>query len=392
MSYGKVEFKAKSPRYMNILLLHSSSDLYGASKVALEDVKILQKNGHNVVIGLSRQGPLCDAFRNLGCSVNIIPLATVRREYFNLRGILNRFYVYRKSLKALKEVADKNQIELVYTNTTGILTGAIFAKRTRLKHYWHIHEIIPGPKWLLKLYGHLLSRYADVVIAVSDAVKDHWLKINERINIVRVYNGFDLEAYEGAKWLKKEFNIKSNTILVGMIARVHFWKGQTYFLDIAAELKLRHTNLKFIMVGDAFSGYEYLYDEIKGRIKFHQLEEDVIDLGYREDIARILHDLDIFILPSIQPDPLPTTIIEAMSSGKPVIATNHGGAPEMLKEGETGFLIPWNNAVEAASKIDALIVDDSLRERMGDAGKLRVKEVFSLKKHEQEFLKLINAI
>jgi glycosyltransferase involved in cell wall biosynthesis len=176
-----------------------------------------------------------------------------------------------------------------------------------------------------------------------------------------------------------------------MVARVHFWKGQTYFLDIAAQLKSRHSNLKFIMVGDAFPGYEYLYDEIRTRINSHQLEEDVIDLGYREDISRILYDLDIFILPSIQPDPLPTTIIEAMSSGKPVVATNHGGAPEMLKEGETGFLIPWNNAIEAANKIDSLIIDTGLRERMGKAGKLRVKDIFSLKKHEQEIIKLINA-
>lgn len=377
---------------MNILFLHSSPDLYGAGKVALEDIKILQKNGHNLVICMSREGPLCDTLRNIGCSVNIIPLATVRREYFNLRGILNRFYVYRKSLRALKKVADEHKIELVYTNTTGILTGAIFAKRTGLKHCWHVHEIIPGPNWLLKFYGHLLSKYADVVIAVSDAVKNHWLEVNEKINIVRVYNGFDLDVYEGANWLKKEFNIPDDTILIGMVARVHFWKGQTYFLDIAAQLKSRYTNLKFIMVGDAFSGYEYLYDEIKARINFHQMEEDVIDLGYREDIARILHDLDIFILPSILPDPLPTTIIEAMSSGKPVIATNHGGAPEMLKEGETGFLIPWDNAVEAANKIDSLIIDAGLREGMGGAGKLRVKNIFSLKKHEQEIIKLIDAI
>ena len=319
---------------MNILFLHSSPDLYGAGKVALEDIKILQKNGHNVVICMSREGPLCDVLRDIGCSVNIIPLATVRREYFNLRGILNRFYVYRKSLRALRRIASEHKIELIYTNTTGILTGAIFAKRTRLKHCWHVHEIIPGPNWLLKFYGHLLTKYADVVIAVSDAVKDHWLKANEKINMVRVYNGFDLDAYQGANWLKKEFNIPDDTVIIGMIARVHFWKGQTYFLDIAAQLKSRHSNLKFIMVGDAFSGYEYLYDEIRARIKFHQLEQDVIDLGYREDIARILHDFDIFILPSILPDPLPTTIIEAMSSGKPVIATNHGGAPEMLKEGK----------------------------------------------------------
>ncbi|MBO6497575.1 MAG: glycosyltransferase family 4 protein [Roseivirga sp.] len=377
---------------MNILFLHSSPDLYGAGKVALEDIKILIKNGHNVVICMSREGPLCDILRDIGCSVNIIPLATVRREYFNLRGILNRFYVYRKSLKALKRVANEHKIELIYTNTTGILTGAIFAKKTRLKHLWHVHEITPGPRWLLKFYGHLLSKYSDVVIAVSDAVKDHWLKVNERINIVRVYNGFDLDAYDGTSWLKKEFNIKSDTILIGMVARVHFWKGQTYFLDIAAQLKSRHSNLKFIMVGDAFPGYEYLYEEIRTRINSHQLEEDVIDLGYREDITRILYDLDIFILPSIQPDPLPTTIIEAMSSGKPVIATNHGGAPEMLKEGETGFLIPWNNAIEAANKIDSLIIDTGLREKMGKAGELRVKNIFSLKRHEQEIIKLINAI
>src|SRR6476661_9134095 len=163
-----------------------------------------------------------------------------------------------------------------------------------------------------------------------------------------------------------------------MVGRVHYWKGQSYFLKIAASLSAKYPNARFIMVGDAFPGYEYLYKELEAIKTEFQLQDKVYDLGYRKDISYILNSLDIFVLPSVLPDPFPTVILEAMSLGKPVVATAHGGALEMVADQQTAVIIPVNEPEIAAELIGPLISDSSTRNQLGEAGRIRLQEKFSL--------------
>lgn len=375
-----------------ILILHSSSDLYGASRVIIESIRALLEEGHMVVFAVSSDGPLCLEVTKLGCKVEIIPLATVRRKYFNVRGLLNRANAFRSSWNEIKRIVSTHKIDTIYSNTTGVIIGCFFSKRNHLRHLWHVHEIIPGPCWLLKAYGFLMHKHANTVVVVSDAVKGYWLKINSKINIEKLYNGFHFSPYGEENTIRHELGVSSDTLLVGMIARVHFWKGQSYFLEISDHIRRKNENVKFIMVGDAFPGYEYIYEEIKSKVEELNLQDYVIDLGYRTDISRILDGLDIFILPSILPDPLPTTILEAMSSSKPVVATNHGGAPEMIASGVSGYLIPWDNAEKAVETLFPLISDKGLREDMGRKGREIVADRFSVNQYKKNLIKLVERL
>jgi glycosyltransferase involved in cell wall biosynthesis len=94
--------------------------------------------------------------------------------------------------------------------------------------------------------------------------------------------------------------------------------------------------------------------------------------------------LDVFVLPSILPDSFPTVILEAMTAGKPVVATRSGGASEMVLEGETGFLIPIENIEKGIEALEKLIQDTELRQRFGKAGRKRVLDVYSLEAFEEK--------
>jgi glycosyltransferase involved in cell wall biosynthesis len=96
--------------------------------------------------------------------------------------------------------------------------------------------------------------------------------------------------------------------------------------------------------------------------------------------------MDIFILPSILPDPFPTVILEAMAAEKPVVATAHGGALEMIASGKTGFHIPHNSAKEAAGVLEKLISDKGLIKRMGKEARKRVLKKFSLSAYDKKIL------
>ncbi len=378
---------------MNILLLHSSSDLYGASKILLTTVKLL-RNDFQITVVLSEEGPLAIALREEEIDVVIIRLGILRRKYFNPTGLLNRLLVLKNAKEALTKVVIEKKINIIYSNTAAVLIGVLVAKSCNIKHIWHIHEIIPKPIWLSKFIGFLLNNFSDKVVVVSDAVNNHWKPlIKNKEKLVTIYNGIDYNPYlESIPTLRDELGIKDGILLIGMVGRVHFWKGQKYFLELVSLINEKFENVRFVMVGDAFPGYEYLYDELSIQKKDLNIENVVYDLGFRTDIPQILKSFDLFISPSILPDPLPTVILEAMASGVPVIATNHGGSVEMVSNGRTGVLIPWDNAQKAFEFFKPLIENKEQRSLMGIEGQKRVLEHFSINSFKENMRKILKSL
>ncbi len=378
---------------MKILVLHGTSDLYGSGKILVTVVETLVENNHSVIVLLSQEGPLSIALRLVGAEVKIIRLGIIRKKYFSPKGIINRIVVLKNAYRAIKKLVKDEKIELIYSNTTTVLIGAIVAKFNSVKHVWHIHEITVKPKFMYIFNGWFIHFFAQNIIAVSNAVKQHWVKYINENKITVIYNGIDTTDFEKNQGnLRNELLIESHIVIIGMIGRVNVFKGQEYFLEIAAILRSKFNNLKFILVGDAYTGYEYLYDQINTIIKVKQLESDVIDLKYRTDIPNVINSFDLLLLPSQLPDSFPTVILEAMAAGIPVVATEQGGAVEMLQDGITGYLIPISNAQIAAEKISKLISDSTLRKCMGERGKIRLKTQFNIQDFKEKLINFIEMI
>lgn len=363
---------------MNILILNSTSDLYGSSKILVFVLQALIKNGHRPVVVVSESGPLVSDIEKLGVKVHIIRLGILRRKYFTPAGMVNRLQTMVKAWGALSKIIDDEKIEAIYSNTTAVLIGAFIAKRRKLKHVWHVHEIITSPRFFSKFIGFLLKTLSDDIIVVSDAVADHWVRFTGKDKLRRIYNGIDCSPFENADaTLKSELGMAPDVHLVGMIGRVNHWKGQSYFLQIAKELLLTHPETKIVMAGDAFPGSEHLVDELLDEIKSSDLLGKVYFLGFRQDTPNLLQSFDVFVLPSILPDPFPTVILEAMASSTPVAATCHGGANEMIDHQATGVLIPFNDYKQAAALIRPLLNSAEMRKQFGDAANARIHRLFS---------------
>ncbi|MDQ1141144.1 glycosyltransferase family 4 protein [Pedobacter agri] len=374
---------------MNILILGASSDLYGGSKILAIVANILQEGKHKPIVVVSEHGELIGELNRLGVEVRIVRLGILRRKYFSVPGILNRIKVNRSAWKTLGKLIDEEKIDIVYSNTTGVLIGAFLAKKKNIKHIWHIHEIITKPKTFTRILGRLVNKYADNVIVVSDAVKNHWKEYINTTNINRIYNGIDTSIYTRSEGLlRKELNLKETDLVIGMIGRVNHWKGQDFFIDIARQILNHEPDTKFIIAGDAYPGNEHLVNKMLDRLNNELPPQSVFYIGYRTDIPSILKSIDIFVLPSILPDPFPTVILEAMASSKPVVATNHGGALEMVAHMETGIIIPHDNVEESAGEILKLIRDREKMVTMGELGNIRINTLFSLEKFRESILRL----
>ncbi|GAB2495233.1 glycosyltransferase family 4 protein [Algoriphagus taiwanensis] len=373
------------PRH--ILFLQSSSEGYGSGKIILQVLRFYQNQGLSPVVVLTNEGPIQADLKALNIPTYVQNLGILRRKYVNPGGIFNRVQKNLKAYRFLNLLHQKYSFELVYSNTLAVVVGSIWAKRNQLPHIWHIHEILPGPAPLVKLLAKMLDSSTPRPIAVSQAVGNHWQAELNNSKVEVIPNGIPYDDFLTAKGnLKSELGLDPDSILVGMIGRINPGKGQLFFLQMAENLSQTYPKAHFVLIGDPFPGYEFILEEIQKEIRNKKLASRVSYLGFRKDIPEVMASLDIFVLPSVLPDSFPTVILEAMAAGKPVVATISGGASEMVLDGETGFLIPINGVSEGTMAISTLIENSSLRNSMGESGRQRVLETFSLASFEQKII------
>jgi glycosyltransferase involved in cell wall biosynthesis len=200
----------------------------------------------------------------------------------------------------------------------------------------------------------------------------------------RVYNGLDLAEFGRA-------DFSTAPPLVVAVGRLIAKKGFLVLIRACGLLTEREKWFRCEIIGEG-----PLENELREKIQQLELQDRVVLAGARpqHEIMERLAEANVFVLPSvIDPeggmDNLPTVIMEAMAAGLPVISTAIGGIPEMVIEGETGFLVPPRDAVALADVIEKLICDPVLAEKMGRAGHERAQKLFSSKRNVRELCALI---
>ena len=189
----------------NILILHGSNDLYGASKVLLNIVDCFNKNGYKVHVILPFRGNLDDKLIHKVHNLSHYNLGVFRKKYLNFFGLFNRFYKIIKSTIHIFNYIKKNEIDLVYTNTSVIWSGVLASNFSKRKSLVHIHEIPYGSNMYNFISGIFFKQFADSIIVVSKKVRDHWENyVNlEKIKVVYNYSKF-FENDDSKKTNKKQ--------------------------------------------------------------------------------------------------------------------------------------------------------------------------------------------
>lgn len=364
----------------NILYLHAGAEMYGADKILLELVSGLDKTEFHPIVVLPNDGILRERMQENEIEVHIVEYPILRRKYFNPKGIAEYAATYFSRSKEIAKLLKGRRIDIIHVNTTAVLEGIYLKKRLNSKLVWHVHEIILHPKVIYKFLSMLIGKYADKTVAVSKAVKRHLLESGYiKDNQVEViYNGVDSDRFSpnvDNEYLYEEWNVPKDAIKVGMIGRVNAWKGQGDFLKATKGLLKKYPNLYLFIVGSAFAGEEWRVDELKQEIAEIPEHDRIIFSEFRTDTPAIHSFFDVFVLPSTNPDPLPTVVLEAMSSGTPVIGYRHGGVTEMNVDGQTGLLAEVNSPLDLESKIEEMINSDY--HAFGLAARDRVLKNFS---------------
>jgi glycosyltransferase involved in cell wall biosynthesis len=368
-----------------VLFAHAGAELYGADRILLELAQGLKARGHALQVVLPTPGPLHDELARAGVPSSRRNLGVLRRRYFSPLGLLNRLcrlvgatlHLRRLALQMLRE----HGAAVVHSNTTAVLAGALAARLAGVPHVWHVHEITTRPRWFARAMATAVGLLTQRAVFVSAATRDHMCALSARVRdkAVVIHNGIDTtRALSGRPGvLRAECGFEAQHVVVGMIGRVNWWKGQGRLLDCAEALLPQDDRLRFLMVGGTFDGDNRVRDELLQRMAALQPPGRVVLQDFRPDVGHVLADIDIFVLPSTEPDPFPTVVLEAMAAGKPVVAFAHGGVCEMVEDGVSGILCAPSSADGLSAAIQRLAASPQLRLQMGLAGQQRLQRLFT---------------
>ncbi len=219
--------------------------------------------------------------------------------------------------------------------------------------------------------------FADKIIVFTDIEKADMMKyrVCRASKVLVIHSGIDFSVFERLKVdaVKKraELCLKPEDLVVGMIGRLESIKGFEYFIDSAAIISRQIPQTRFLVVGEGS-----LHDKLAARVRDLNMGDKVLFTGWREDIPDILSVLDVLALASLN-EAVGRVLLEAGAVGKPVVATEVGGVPEIIRNNETGILVPPGDPAAMAQAVIALLKDEAKRLEMGRCAKEWVKNNFT---------------
>lgn len=365
-------------------------------------IKNLRKKIFHPVVIYAGEGVIVQKIKQAGVDTIQIPLgdkitSIYPREIilYNPIFILNLLWrlFWSGSVARVKRLLKKNNIDLIYcADNLSKIIGGIAGKWVGIPVVAHCHDDFKEDSFG-KLSRLVYLTFLDRIIAVSEKVRS-FFEVKNRVSqkVITIHNGVDIETFNPDKVdssLKKELGIRNDCVVIGSIGVIEKDKGQRYLIEAIAKLKSESiSNMVCIICGN---GPEE--ENLKKLVESINLSNDVLFLGFRNDIPRVLRILDIMVMTSLTIESFSMATVEAMAMEVPVIGTKVGALPEVIADGETGLLIPLGDVDALCRALRYLIDNPQIRVQMGKRGREKVLERFTIeenvRKTEELFLQLL---
>jgi glycosyltransferase involved in cell wall biosynthesis len=364
---------------VKILHIITRLDMGGsAQNTLLTCLKLSQKYELSVVCGLSHESNMDDTERDTvdrqlnearANGVKVFPIPSLLRRISPVKDI----YALYKLIRIIK--LEKPDIVHTHTSKAGIL-GRLAAKICQVPtiiHTPHGHVFFGhfGPilskifLWFEKLFAYTTDR----VVALTDGESRDYINLNVYPcdKIIKIHSGVDIEKFKqisnslDAK--RRSLGLRQNGFIVGFIGWLLPIKGPMYLLNAMKQIWQERNDVSLVFIGkgdlDAELRTEALKIDANGRVNF---------LGWRNDIEQILPLFDILVLPSLN-EGMGRVLVEAMAAGKPIVASNVGGIPDLVQHDRNGLLVPPGDVKALAHSIRKLIKNPKRIKAMGQRGR-----------------------
>jgi glycosyltransferase involved in cell wall biosynthesis len=360
---------------MRVLHIISSGGMYGAEAVILNLSRTLNDGRHRSMLGV---------FSNVS-NPNLQLHEIALEEGIESHLISCDGQIDRTAIANIRELAARTGADVVHAHGfkadiyVYLALGGTKTPFVSTCHTWYDNNLV------VSLYGvadrFVLRKFARVV-AVSDEVRRRLLKAGVHGDAIRlIRNGIELRPFDNATPSLRDSTSES-ALIVGLIGRLSIEKGIDIFLRAAARVLVEFPSARFVVVGEGpdKDKLEQLVDQLN-------IRGSVSMLGRRSDMPSVYASLDVMVSSSRQ-EGLPIAMLEGMASGLPLVATAVGEVPTVVVDGQTGLLVPAEDADSLTEGILSLLRDPEMRVRFGAAAKQRVEDEYSAARMTADYLRV----
>jgi glycosyltransferase involved in cell wall biosynthesis len=313
---------------------------------------------------------LAHAQRAAGDAVEFVTFAgkrfgeQVRNEKFTVHEVKVRAKIDLLGILHMRKIIRQGEYEVVHTHlSTSSINGAIAARMAKVPCVSTVHG----------LSGKVSFLGANHLIAVSESVKNHLVAQGVHANRISVvYNGIQTPEFPTDRdTARLRLGLPLDVPIVGTVSRVTPLKGIQDSIKAVSRLKQTFPNIRYLVVGDG--------DDLENCRALAQnlgVFDNVDFVGYQNDVEPYLASMDLFLFPSLK-EAMGIALVEAMSAGLPIVATEVGGIPEVVTP-ETGMLVGPNQPSALALAATSILKNHSLRLDMGESARRRAQRVFGI--------------
>ncbi len=293
--------------------------------------------------------PLRPEFEAAGVAVHVVPMRRISRSH-SVWGWARYALAWPVTVVRLAWLLHRLDVDVVHTNSFHSWYGWAAAALVRRPHVWHGREIVVQSRAALRLERFLIPHFSTRVLSMSHAIAEQL----DGVDVTVVHETPDpAEFHPGrAGRFRARVGIPDEAPLVGAVGRVDTWKGFDVLLDAFARVGEARPDVHLAVAGGPVRGKEQLYERLEDRARSIP---GAHWLGSRDDVPDLFADLDLFVLPSTEPEPYGLVLVEALMSGAVVVATEPGGPGEILGEAApgSGRLVPMRDPAALADAIVA---------------------------------------
>lgn len=347
---------------MKVIFLDHTPFIGGAQLVLASHLKYLNKNEFAPILICSKQtAELASLYRHSGAKV--YPIEFGRLKSFNPNVLRNLTQAYQE----ISEIVRKEKPKLLVSNTVRAhLMAALIAKKQKLPLIWVIRDYT-FPRILFRL---LRSIPQKILTVSQDLVRFYGLKGYEGAKVIYVGSDFDVELKrfsptDVAK-LKQNLGLSSKDPIIGFVGRLVYWKGAQVLIEAMADIVKTFPKAKALIIGGGSAQERDNEKDLKNLASILNLEKSILFCGFKPqtEVPLYYKTFDCFVHSSLEPEPFATVVVQAMMVPLPVVATNVGGTPEIIKNKTNGLLVNPDNSQELAVSIIKILSDQNLAKRL----------------------------
>jgi glycosyltransferase involved in cell wall biosynthesis len=305
-----------------------------------------------------------------------------------------------QTVHKLVRIIRRDQISIVHINEIVDIYAALAARMTGVPCVWHVRADLaetPRVRWLLP---RIVAALAHRIVVVSESVRKNLFEelqvATDKVVVIRDPL-FDAERFyptiDGSA-TREELGLNDDCFVVGLVGKLVEVKGHEALLRAAPLVLKSFPDTYFVIVGGEVEGkHNVKYAAgLKKLPKDLAIDDRVVLTGYRADVPHIIAACDIVTHCSVYPDPFPGVVLQGMAVGKPVIASNLGGAKEQIEDRVSGLLVNPRNPRALANAIISLLGDPQKRRALGRAAVKRVQSHFTAEAFFEKLARLYDSV